>query len=222
MEECRAGRERCREEALSMAEYKTNNRVRLGLAPSPLQQIALRGLKRGRQFFQAEIDRMIVLGIKPVNLCNGPWMTQVDRVLFDGEFFDFADADDDRGEKVFTMGVRSDTGLVDVAAWNPASGRLATWLEQGYALGEYLIKDHVDEDSPGLAVFRSPLDWLRADCCGIVILRKSFTREVLAFVKVLLAENEYHRVELRKLFLAGDLQPRILLRTPVNEPKAVA
>ena len=204
-----------------MAEYEPNNRVRLGLGPTHLQLLVARELKRGRNLSRAEIDRMIALGVNPVNLYRGPWMTQVDRVLFDSEFFAFADADDDRGEKVFTMGVCSDEGLVDVAAWHPATGRLATWSEAGFALGEYLIKYHLDDDSPGLAVFRSPRDWLRADCRGIVILRKSFTRIVLAHVKVLLAEDEYHRAELHNLFLPHDLQPSILLRSEVNEPESV-
>ena len=96
-----------------MADYKRNNRIRLGLEPPPLQQMSLQGLMRGRNLNQAEIDRLGVLGINALSLFKGPLMTQVDRVLFNGEYFEFADEGDDRGEKVLTMGVRSDAGLID-------------------------------------------------------------------------------------------------------------
>ncbi len=204
-----------------MAEYKTNNRVRLGLEPLPHQQMALRALLRGRLPSQAALDRMGQLGIEALSLFK-PWSTQVDPVLFHGEFFQFADEDDDRGEQVFTMGVISIGGLNDVVAWHPASGRLATWLGLGYALGEYQIADHLDDDTTGLAVYRSPIDWLRADGRGIVIVRNSATPDVLGLVKLLVAQDEYHRAELQKMFPVDTDQPRILVRSRVNEPESAA
>lgn len=204
-----------------MGGYKTNRRVRLGLEPLPHQQMALQGLMRGRLPSQAALDRMGQLGIKALSLFK-PWSTQVDRVLFNGEFFEFADEEADRGEHVFTMGVISVGGLNDVVAWHPATGRLAAWLGLGFALGEYQIADHLDDNSTGLAVYRSPVDWLRAECRGIVIVRHSATPDVLGLVKLLLAQDTYHRAELQKMFPTGSDQPRILLRTEVSEPEAVA
>jgi hypothetical protein len=204
-----------------MVNFKPNNQIPLRLDAPPHQQMAFQALMKGRNLNQAELDRFGVLGINALSLFN-PWSTQIDRVLFNGEYFEFADEGDDRGEQVLTMGVISDNGLVDVVAWHPSSGRLAVWLGLGFALSEYRINDHVDPDSAGLAVFRSPMGWLRADCRGIVIVRKTFAHIVLASVNLLLAEDESHRVELRKMFPAGGVGPRILLRASGIKPEVVA
>jgi hypothetical protein len=189
-----------------MADFKSNYQTPLRLDAPPHQRMAFQAIMRGRNLKQAEIDRLRAQGAYPLDLFK-PWSTQVDRVIFNGEYFEFAD--DEVGEQVFTMGVISEAGLIDVLAWRPLSGRMAMWLGLGFGLNEVQIGDHEDNASIGLAVFRSPLGWLRAGCDGIVIVRKTFTHIVLAKVPLLIAEDEAHRIELRNMFPSGG--PRIVV-----------
>jgi hypothetical protein len=191
--------------------FAPDNPIARLLEAPPLQQMAFQALSRGRNLNRSEIDRFREYGVAAINLLK-PWSTQVDWVLIDGEYFQFAADDDARGVQVFTMGVISSNGLIDAVAWHPTTGRLAAWLGVGFALGEFQINDHLDNDSAGLAVFRSPLGWLRAGCQGIVIVRKSFAHIALKRVPLLLAEDENHRIELLGMFPVGG--PRTLARGP--------
>jgi hypothetical protein len=203
-----------------MINFAPDNPIARLLEAPPLQQMALQALSRGRNLNQSEIDRFREHGVVAINLFK-PWSTQVDWVLFNGEYFEFVDEGDDRGEQVFTMGVISDNGLIDAVAWHPASGRLAAWLGLGFALGESQISDHMENGSTGLPVFRSPLGWLRAGCEGIVIVRKTFAHIVLKKVPLLLAEDEDHRLEVFGMFPVGGAGPHILVRGSADPAPAV-
>jgi hypothetical protein len=200
--------------------FAPDNPIARLLEAPPLQQMAFQALSRGRNLNRSEIDRFREYGVAAINLLN-PWSTQVDWVLIDGEYFQFADDNDVRGVQVFTMGVISSNGLIDAVAWHPATGRMAAWLGVGFALGESQICDHTEKGSTGLAVFRSPLGWLRAGCEGIVIARKTFAHIVLKKVPLLLAEDEIHRIELVGMFPVGGARPRILVRGSADLDRAV-
>jgi hypothetical protein len=200
--------------------FAPDNPIASLLEAPPLQWMAFNALSRGRNLKQSEIDRFREHGVVAINLFKS-WSTQVDWVLFNGEYFEFVDEGDDRGEQVFTMGVISDNGLIDAVAWHPASGRLAAWLGLGFALGESQVSDHMENGSTGLPVFRSPLGWLRAGCEGIVIVRKTFAHIVLKRVPLLRAEDESHRIELLGMFPAGGAGPRILVSGSADPDPAV-
>lgn len=161
----------------------------------------------GRSPKQREIDRFAELGVAALNL-GSPWPVLVDKVVFDSEYFVFADDVGLAGELAFTFVVLSNVGMIDIAAWQPATNRLAVWLGEGFALGERQIH-HPNPLVTGLNVFRSPLGWLRAGRCGIVILRPHFARSVLADVPILVADDSQHRKELQELF--GLLGPEIVV-----------
>lgn len=169
--------------------------------PCHQQAIRLAHL-HGRNLKQREIDRFLSCGVRAINL-GSPWPVLADRVLFDGEFFSFADDVGAPGELAFTIVVVSINGSIDIAAWQPETKRLAVWCGEGFALGERQIR-HPNPLVQGLHVFRDPIGWLRAGRCGIVILRPQFARALLADVPVLVAEDEQHREELQQLFaIAG-------------------
>jgi len=203
-----------------MVDFATDNPIARLLEAPPLHQMAFQALSRGRDPNQSEIDRFRDLGVAAINLFK-PWSTQVDWVVFNGEYFQFADDNDVRSVQVFTMGVISWNGLIDAIAWRPATGHMAVYLGVGFALGESRIIDHLEDGSTGLPVFRSPLDWLRAGGEGIVIVRKAFAHIVLAKVPVLIAEDESHGVELRQMFTAGGTGPDVVVRAPTDADSAV-
>jgi hypothetical protein len=59
----------------------------------------------------------------------------------------------------------------DIVFWEPRTGALATWNGRAFALGESMI-DNASTYSFDFAlnVFASPLDWLRAERDGIVVV----------------------------------------------------
>jgi hypothetical protein len=170
----------------------------------------------GRNLKQRETDRFRELGVGALDLCS-PWPVLVDKVVFSEEYFSFADDLGIAGELAFTFVVISNAGMIDIAAWQPETKRLAMWCGEGFALGERLIH-HPNPLTGGLHVFRSPIDWLRAGRCGIVILRPQFARSVLADVPVLVAEDEQHRKELQKLF--EFVGPQVVIELPSDAGEA--
>jgi hypothetical protein len=183
--------------------------------PAHARMIRLAHL-HGRNLQQRAIDRFAELGVPALNL-GSPWPVLVDKVVFNGEYFSFADDVGLAGELVFTFVVLSNAGMIDIAAWQPETKRLAVWCGEGFALGERQIQ-HPNPMAGGLHVFRSPIGWLRAGRCGIVVLRPRFARSVLADVPVLVAEDEQHRKELQQLFqFAG---PQIVVPEPASTEAA--
>lgn len=114
------------------------------------------------------------------------------------------------GVGVFTLIVDENEEVVDLLAWQPRSGRLATLRGHAFALGQDQIL------SPGtyalggaLRVHRSPLAWLRAERRGIVILnsREVYTR--LGQVERIEAEDSAHARELQRLIAPPPPRARI-------------
>ncbi|MDI2073042.1 hypothetical protein [Bradyrhizobium sp. Mp27] len=165
--------------------------------PTHARMIRLAHL-HGRNLNQREIDRFAALGVPAVNL-GTPWPVLVDKVAFCGGYFSFAEDVGLAGEQAFTFVVFSNAGMIDIAAWQPATQRLALWCGEGFALGERQIQ-HPNPLVDGLRVFRSPIEWLRAGRCGIVILQPGFARSALADVPILVAEDELHQKELQGYF----------------------
>jgi hypothetical protein len=189
------------------------------LLDPPTHQRAIRlAHLHGRSLRQREIDRFGKLGVGALDLGH-PWPVLADRIVFGDEYFSFADDLGVAGELAFTFVVYSNAGMIDIAAWQPETKRLAVWCGEGFALGERQIH-HPNPLVQGLRVFRTPIGWLRAGRSGIVIVRSKFARSALADVAKLVAEDEQHREELQKLF--GLVGPEIVIgeslsKTPTGE-----
>lgn len=178
------------------------------------QRIVRQTHLHGRSLNQREIDRFGELGVRALDL-GTPSMVLADRVVFEGEFFTFADDTDLIGEPAVTVTVTSNAGTIDIAAWVPATKRIALWTGEGFALGERQIH-YPNPLVRGLHVFRDPVGWLRARRCGIVIIRRGFARAILGDVPLLIAEDEQHRAELQDLM--GMTGPQIEARCEPAHP----
>ncbi|WP_026619408.1 hypothetical protein M728_001110 [Ensifer sp. WSM1721] len=79
----------------------------------------------------------------------------------------------------------------DCIFWQPRSGAMATWNGRGFAVGEDLISAASTCSFDGnLNVFANPLDWLRWDRDGIVIVNLSLAFDRLRDVpRVAVAES---------------------------------
>jgi hypothetical protein len=85
---------------------------------------------------------------------------------------------------------------IDLCAWAP-SRQPALWRSMGCMLGaERLFGARMQEALP---VHRTVLNWLRANCRGVVILDGPKSADLLRRVPSLLAEDEGHREELGRL-----------------------
>lgn len=113
---------------------------------------------------QGELDAFRRAGVAALALAT-PWAMKVasGNIGSDGRF----DADPN-GERWFSF---EELDVGDVVFWQPSSDRIASWCGRAFALGEAII----DEPSTygfdcSLNIFADPMDWLRADRDGIVIL----------------------------------------------------
>lgn len=119
-----------------------------------------------------------------------PWPVGAIRARLDGPYF----VPDDDGSKAITF-VCFDRGIpIDVCAWFPTTGETATYLGRAFCLG-----DHDDCYNPatwfaesGLLVHASPLEWLRANREGIVIIRPKLSYANLRHVPRIVCADVEH------------------------------
>jgi len=95
---------------------------------------------------------------------------------------------------ILAYGLRGE--VLDIAAWTPRSGKLATWLGRVCVLGENEILQPC-LGAP-LQVYREPLAWLKADRHGVVVVNAKRAADVLSGIS-LQAEDASHAMELRRL-----------------------
>jgi hypothetical protein len=168
----------------------------------------------GRSLKQSEIDHFKAQGVSAIAL-GAPWSVTADRVVFSGgAAFDFArDVGEDNAVCSLIIGVLGIDGLVDLVAWEPKSGRMASWLGRAFALGEaQLGPPHLEP----LPVWRCPTNWLRASRRGIVIVRPEIAWSRLASMH-LLAEDVEHGVELRRLIEPPRVSTQIFVPCPCRK-----
>jgi hypothetical protein len=150
------------------------------------------------------------VGTRPLAV-GTPWAVKMTRVLFqpDGTFIpcpigEFAYA--------FLAGYGESA---DVAAWSPASDRVATCLGQAALIGEEQVTLHdlgsLLRGQP-LPVWRSPAGWLQANRHGVVIADHRLAGHLLS-ERVLVAEDSDHRRDLCRR-LRVEL-PRVIVRDEV-------
>jgi hypothetical protein len=135
-----------------------------------------RWLLERRTLRQNHIDWFGAEDVMPGSL-GMPDLVMWDRVVFDGNYFDL----DPEGAEAFLLDVWEYGRCVDVVAWRPGDGQIASWLGGAFALGQEQIFEPATYMLDGvLQVHKSPLDWLRRDRTGIVILRPDLAHAYLA------------------------------------------
>jgi len=107
-------------------------------------------------------------------------------VFLDGNTIDF----DSGGVRAFRF---KEFDSDDLIAWNPKRNALATWRGAAFALGQDAIWNPASYfmDS-ALRVHRTPLEWLKADRDGIVIVQQDLTYAYLRNVRRLSFADPVH------------------------------
>ena len=101
---------------------------------------------------------------------------------------------------------------IDLAAWSPRFGELATWYGRGFALGQ----DQIDNpaayfDVGALRIHRTPLDWLKANRDGICIIQPNLTYATLRSVleRSFYLWHERYRLKKNRMTGAGEALPKL-------------
>jgi hypothetical protein len=99
-----------------------------------------------------------------------PWPIRGSSVIFDGTVFSFADSG---GDRAVIFRAEDLAATVDLIAWQPRTGQLATWLGVGFCLGnaDDISNPATYFDGDSLRIHTTPLEWLKADREGIVIVQ---------------------------------------------------
>ena len=106
-------------------------------------------------------------GVGPDDLIN-PWPIGACNVRFERGTFT-PDPDGERALTILLLDFGHDA--VDIAAWAPRSGRIASYYGSAFAINEPAIFNPVTYMCDGaLHVHETPLEWLREGRTGIVII----------------------------------------------------
>lgn len=143
-----------------------------------------------------ELEWLFRHGI-PANAMAEPWPIKSASVQFlNGGTFDFAR--DGRQAIVFLAVDHGET--VDLIAWQPKSGAVASWRATAFCLGD---QDQCFNPASwfadsGLRVHADPLEWLKHDRDGIVIVRREFAYAYLRYVPRLVFADVEHAERIQR------------------------
>jgi hypothetical protein len=109
--------------------------------------------------------------------------------FFDGGTFDVAPD----GERALTFRAIDCGEPIDLIAWQPRTGQVASWCKAAFALGQEAIYNPATYFAgSSLRVHKTPLQWLLADRDGILIVRPELTYAYLRNVRrVSFADTAY-------------------------------
>lgn len=110
--------------------------------------------------------------------------------------------------------VDSGGNAVDIAAWQPSSGRFGSWCHRAWALGQDSIYAARVNQHGALPVWRNPLHWLQAGRSGVVIIQPRPAAAFLCDAGPLLAEDVEHGRELKEQLARP--APRILIPSSLS------
>jgi hypothetical protein len=169
---------------------------------------------------QRDLDRLVDAGV-PHEASYQPDSIAKSSVVFGSEYlFDFAEElyDPSGAGEAYIFVARNEFGdLWDLVAWQPKSGRLASWLGRASLLGgENVFRPRLSANG-GIVVHDSPLSWLCAKRTGIVILHAGRAAGLLCDVGPLIVSDRARAGRLRTSLTRKP--PRILV-APQNVARA--
>ena len=124
------------------------------------------------------------------------WPISGATVLFDGPTFDI----DAEGQRALTFCAEDRGEVIDLIAWQPRTGALASWRGQAFCLGDidHIINPATYFAGDALRVHATPLDWLLADRDGIVIVRSDLVPAYLGNCQRIRCSNQAHARQVEK------------------------
>jgi hypothetical protein len=141
-----------------------------------------------------------------------PWPIGATRVRFEDGYF----IPDEAGERVITI-VCFDSGVpIDIVAWQPKTDQLATYLGRAVFLG-----DEDDCFNPAtwfgdddLIVHTSPMDWLRANREGVVVIDQTHAGEILRRVQSVRCSDDEMAATVHRWLSPAEPSTKIFVSAP--------
>jgi hypothetical protein len=132
---------------------------------------------------------------------NALWPISGATVHFDGIAFDL----DDEGERALTFRAEDRGQVIDLIAWQPRTGKIASWRGQAFCLGDAddIFNPATYFAGDALRIHATPLDWLLANREGIVIVRPDLAPAYLSHCQRIRCSNAAYARQVEKW-----IQPR--------------
>jgi hypothetical protein len=107
---------------------------------------------------------------------------------------------DNSGERALCFRAEDCGEVIDLIAWHPDTGKLASWRGQAFCLGDVddIFNPATYFSGDALRVHATPLDWLLADRKGIVIVRPDLAPAYLANCRRIRCSKKAHAYSLEK------------------------
>jgi hypothetical protein len=190
-------------------------------APLSVSELCKIEYWKARPLWQSDLDHFAALGISGLHLANPDMVLKAGIILEgDGETFVFEYATDtDDGRDAFILPVDGTSGIIDLVAFDPEIGTLATWLGRAFAINESSIWEPNLDGDP-LPVWRDPIGWLMAKREGIVLLKPSQAYSYLDHLPGVIAEDVQHGEELEKLLWTPRRKVPVYLRDAIERRAA--
>lgn len=161
-------------------------------------------------------DWLVMQGVQRRTLFVGPAFTGEARIC---TYADGTYAPDDRGERAFIMPIcqhydslDDDFDVDDLAAWRPAQPA-RIWLRCGYfPVLNWMAVEKARILCEPLYVHGTMLDWLRADCEGVVVLDWSGAHFWLSGAPEIRVDTDWLAARLDRCFRRATAAPRIMVR----------
>jgi hypothetical protein len=167
-----------------------------------------------------DVEAFVRQGV-PADALAGPVPVRVGYVVFDEFGFEFEHHNENQeaGVRAYLFLITDHLDVArDVAAWCPKLSKLETWLGRAWALGEEQVFAPRLTEHQALPVWRSPINWLRAGCKGVCLVRPKAAVHYLHDASPLLAEDAAHAAELKQLLTRP--APRIVIPAASSTRKA--
>jgi hypothetical protein len=126
---------------------------------------------------------------------------------------------DPAGERTLIFRAEDCDEVIDLIAWQPRTGQLASWRGQAFCLGDVdnAFNPATYFAGGALRVHESPLQWLLAEREGIVILRPDLGHAYLKGRRVL-CDDPYHAARIERWCQPPRANVEILIAAPERNP----
>src|SRR6516162_4995755 len=176
-------------------------------APPSLLDLCRAEYWNARPLWQSDLDHFASVGISGLDLANPDMVLKAGIILDDG------------GRDAFILPVEGASGIVDLIAFDPEIGLLATWLGRAFAINEASIWEPNLDGDP-LPIWRDPVGWLKAKREGIVLLKPQQAYSYLDHLPGVIAEDVQHGEELEKLLWTPRRKVPVFLRDAIERRAA--
>jgi hypothetical protein len=122
---------------------------------------------------------------------------------------------DAAGGRALTFRATDRDDVIDLIAWQPRTDQLASWRGAAFCLGDLddIWNPATWFDGDGLHIHRSPLDWLKADRNGIVILQPKLCWAYLRNVQSVICSDIEHGDAVKRWIKPPRPQTKIFIKT---------